>query len=144
MAESTRRQLLNATTDVLKTISSVKRVTREWLPIDTGFNEFPVLIVTEAPTNAPRVRGVIDEFEDKYRIRVWGYVLGSDLYPRADAIEDLYEETFGALMAKATLDGLATDIEAVGDRVTDGGLLERRGFFMQEFVITTYVTHPGP
>jgi hypothetical protein len=143
MADSRRKLAIIAFADVLAAIPGVKRATRTWGQYD-NFNEFPVLIVTEAQSNGPVIRHVMDQFEDNYRVTVYGYVLGTDQYPRVDALEDLYADVFTAVMANATLSDTVRDIRCDGQRATDGGLWEQRGVFVQDFIVTFDETYPGP
>jgi hypothetical protein len=115
-------------------------VTRQWQPLEQ-FNEFPVLIVTEASGSTLQLRTLSNEYEHAFRVDIVGYVKGDDQVIRSRALERLWHDVVKALLANATLatgglgSELVRDITIDGPRETDGGLWEAFGAFVQPVTV---------
>jgi hypothetical protein len=114
---------------------------------------YPALCVIEAQRSTGPVLiegqdgGGSMGYEHHFGVSVYGYVRASEGRSRSQWLEDLWADVTTKVMNSYTLTvngvDLSMNIEAVGDRETDGGVLGEVGAFVQDFAVIYTTGQPA-
>lgn len=152
--QSQRNLILDQLVVLLKTIAveagdgtTPALVTRDLKDADQ-VTDFPTLCVLEAQRSSFALieamgGGGAMGYQHRFGVSVYGYVRATDGRSRSQWLEDLWADVANKVVNSFELVvngiALAMNIEPIGDRETDGGVLEPRGAFVQDFAVL-YVT----
>lgn len=129
-----REQILNRIETLLKTIPSVKLVTREFVPIDDiASTQFPALIIEDdgAEKFFHKTGGVADVTFD---ISIIGYV--NQLKGVSTTLNILDVELKKAIASNLRLDGLVSTVRIMPYKTRSGSKFAPYGFFDRPLQIT--------